>query len=140
MTNLIRWNPFEELENFFPLRRDLFHKESEQWLPKVNISETKDNYIIRAELPAVQKEDIKLHIDNGVLVLEGERQSSKEEKDETFHRIESSYGSFRRSFNLPDGVSEQDLEAHYKDGVLNIQITKKQPTEQSKAIDIKIAQ
>jgi len=102
----------------------------------VDISETKDGYVIHAELPAVKKEDIKLRIEKGLLVLEGERRHEKKEESEQFHRVERSYGGFQRTFALPDGVDESHLDAEYKDGVLTIKIKKTEP-QVSKLINIK---
>lgn len=110
---------------------------SGDWAPKVDITEDKKEYLIKAELPEVKKEDVTVTVDNGVLTLRGERRHEKEEKDKRIHRVERSYGSFARSFTLPDNVDESDIKASYRDGMLNLRIRK---TEKSKPemIEVKV--
>jgi HSP20 family protein len=107
------------------------------WAPRVDIAETDKEFSIRAEIPEVKKEDVKVTVDNGVLSLRGERKQEKEEKGKKFHRIERFYGSFTRSFTLPDNVDESKIEASYKDGMLYLTIPKTEETK-PKAIDVKI--
>jgi HSP20 family protein len=107
------------------------------WAPRVDIAETEKEFSIKAEIPAVKKEDVKVTIDNGVLTIKGERKQEKEEKDKKFHRVERLYGSFTRSFTLPDNVDESKIEASFKDGVLNLSLAKTEETK-PKAIDVKI--
>ena len=94
------------------------------WNPSVDISETKDNLIIKAEMPGMNKEDVKISIHDNILTLKGEKKQEKEEKEENFHRVERSYGSFSRSFMLPASVKADQVKASYKDGVLNISLAK----------------
>jgi HSP20 family protein len=108
------------------------------WMPTVDISETEGEYLIKAELPEVKKEDVKVTVENGVLTLQGERRQEKEEKGRRFHRVERSYGSFVRSFSLPDSVDESSVKAEYKDGVLNLHLPKSEKVK-PKAIDVKVA-
>ena len=96
------------------------------WIPTVDISETEGEYLIKAELPEVRKEDVKVTVENGVLTLQGERRQEKEEKGKRFHRVERSYGSFVRSFSLPESVDESAVKAEYKDGVLHVTLQKSQ--------------
>jgi HSP20 family protein len=108
------------------------------WMPTVDISETDAEYLIKAELPEVKKEDVKVTVEDGVLTLQGERRQEKEEKGKKYHRVERSYGSFIRSFTLPESVDEGAVKAEYKDGVLNLYLPKTEKVK-PKAIDVKVA-
>ena len=143
---LTKWDPFREMEDVF----DRYSKAlswsrlggSEimtggDWAPRVDIAETEKEFIIKAEVPEVKKEEVKISVDNGILSIRGERKQEKEEKGKKFHRVERYYGSFTRSFTLPDNVDETKIEASFKDGMLNIQIPKSEKSK-PKAIDIKI--
>lgn len=133
---LVRWDPFHELEDMAerlnrvfsrPALRTTGGKETltvADWIPTVDISETDDEYLIKAELPEVNKEDVKVTVEDGVLTLQGERRQEKEEKGKKFHRVERSYGSFVRSFTLPESVDENRVKAEYKDGVLSLHLPK----------------
>jgi HSP20 family protein len=94
------------------------------WVPSVDVSETEGEYQIKAEIPDVKKEDVKVTVEDGVLTIQGERKYEKEEKGKKYHRVERSYGSFIRSFTLPDLVDEAKVKAEFKDGVLNLQLPK----------------
>jgi HSP20 family protein len=107
------------------------------WIPTVDISESDGEYLIKAELPEVKKEDVKVTVENGVLTLQGERRQEKEEQGKKYHRIERSYGSFVRSFTLPEAVDESGVKAEYKDGVLNLHLPKTEKVK-PKAIDVKV--
>jgi HSP20 family protein len=87
------------------------------WAPSVDISETDGAYQIKAEIPDVKKEDVKVTLEDGVLTIQGERKQEKEERGKKYHRVERSYGSFVRSFTLPDLVDEEKVKAEFKDGV-----------------------
>ncbi|HEX5364989.1 MAG TPA: Hsp20/alpha crystallin family protein, partial [Gallionella sp.] len=112
--NLVKWDPFKELEDVSSRLNRLFGRpalpvESDRemlavadWMPSVDISETDIAYLIKAEIPGVKKEDVKVTIEDGMLTIQGERKQEKEEKDKKFHRIERSYGCFMRSFRVPD--------------------------------------
>ncbi|MHB1581874.1 MAG: Hsp20/alpha crystallin family protein, partial [Acidithiobacillus sp.] len=91
----------------------------------------------KAEIPEVKKEDVKVSVDNGVLTIQGERKQEKEEKGKKFHRVERYYGSFVRSFTLPDNVDETKIKATFKDGMLNLQVPKSTETKH-KAIEVKV--
>jgi len=106
------------------------------WSPTADISETDEEYLIRAALPAVKKEDVKVTYENGVLTLSGERRQ-EEQKDEKFHRIESYYGNFLRSFALPDAIDEEAIRAESREGVLTIHVPKAK-VEAKKLTTIKI--
>jgi HSP20 family protein len=134
--NLVKWDPFVELEDVskqlnrifgrFPARtepdRELLAMAD--WTPTVDITETDTAYLIKCEIPGVNKEDVKVNIEDGMITMRGERKQEKEEKDKKFHRIERSYGSFLRSFRLPDNVDETAVKAEFKDGMLNVTLPK----------------
>ncbi len=107
------------------------------WAPRVNIAETEKAFEIKAEIPEVNKEDVKVTVHNGVLTIQGERKQEKEEKGKKFHRVERLYGSFTRSFTLPDNVDETKISALFKDGILNLQIQKTEETK-PKSIEVKV--
>jgi len=107
------------------------------WAPRVNIAETEKAFEIKAEIPEVNKEDVKVTVHNGVLTIQGERKQEKEEKGKKFHRVERLYGSFTRSFTLPDNVDETKISALFKDGILNLQIQKTEEAK-PKSIEVKV--
>jgi HSP20 family protein len=146
--NLVTWEPFKELEDVHNRLNRLFGKsllpgngeetvKLADWSPKADISETSEEYVVKAELPEVKKEDVKVSIEDGVLTLQGERKQEKEEKGKKFHRIERSYGSFLRSFTLPSEVDANKVRAEFKDGVLSLHLPK---TEKAKAkvVDVRV--
>jgi HSP20 family protein len=108
-----------------------------EWSPTADISETDKEYLIRAALPAVKKEDVEVTYEDGVLTLSGERRKEEQQKDEKFHRVESYYGNFLRSFALPDAIDEEAIKAESKDGVLTIHVPKS-GSEVKKLTTIKI--
>ena len=107
------------------------------WAPRVDIAETDKAFEIKAEIPEVNKEDVKVTVHNGVLTIQGERKQEKEQKGKKFHRVERLYGSFTRSFTLPDNVDETKISASFKDGVLNLQIQKTEEAK-PKSIEVKV--
>jgi HSP20 family protein len=107
------------------------------WVPLVDIAETDKAFEIKMEIPEVKKENVKVTVDNRVLMIWGEREQEKEEEGKKFHRVERSYGVFTRSFTLPDNVDENKVTASFKDGMLNIQIQKAKVAKQ-KAIEVKV--
>jgi HSP20 family protein len=107
------------------------------WTPSCNVSETAEEYRIEAELPGVKQEDLEVNVENGVLTLRGERKEKKEEKGKKYHRVESSYGSFMRSFSLPEDADEDKVAAEYKDGLLHVRIPRTEPKE-SKARTVEV--
>ena len=108
------------------------------WSPTVDISETDGEYLIKAELPEVKKDDVKVTLEDGILTIQGERRREKDEKTTKYHRVERSYGSFVRSFSLPDQVDENGVKAEYKDGMLNLRIPKSEKAK-PRAIEVKVA-
>lgn len=142
---LVKWEPLREMEDMFDrytsklgwprLGHEAFS--ASDWSPKVDIVETDKEYTIKAELPEVNKEDVKVNIEDGELCLSGERKQEKEEKGKKFHRIERLYGSFMRRFTLPADVDKAHIKASFKDGMLNLSLPKSAET-QSRASEIKI--
>ncbi len=146
---LIRWtDPFRDIAVLQDRMNRLFgdfleggHPHEEGlgtgiWMPKVDIYETKDAICVRAELPGVDKAAVNVEVKDGVLTLRGERKLEKEVKEENYHRIERSYGTFHRSFSLPSSVDEEKVTARMNDGVLEVDLPKK---EQAKLKQIRIA-
>ena len=145
------WDPFRELEemqdrltSLFGRRVSLLKSGSEgeeftvaAWTPRVDIAEDDKEYVINAELPGIAKEDVKVSVENGVLSISGERKTEKEEKGKKFHRIEQSYGTFVRSFTLPEGNSGEKISAEFRDGILKVHVPKDEKAK-AKAIDVKI--
>jgi HSP20 family protein len=141
--NLTRWEPFEAMDaifNRFPsffARPRLATGEYFDWSPSVDISETGQEYLIRAALPAVKKEDVKVTYEDGLLTLSGERRQQEEQKDEKFHKVETYYGNFSRSFALPDAIDEDAIKAESKEGVLTVRVPKAK-AEMKKLTTIKV--
>ena len=145
--SIIRWEPFRSMEDYFGRMPSLFDRWQRQldtngdsrleWSPSVDISETDGEYLIRADLPAVKKEDVRVTFDDGMITVSGERKQKKEEKGEKLHRAESFYGKFTRSFSLPINVDSTSIKAESRDGVLTVRIPKT-GTEQKKATEIKV--
>lgn len=107
------------------------------WSPSANVSETDDEYLVMAELPAVQKSDVHVTLKNQILTIEGERKQRKEQKGERAHRVESYFGKFVRRFQMPDDADSDNVDASFKDGMLEIHI-KKMPAAKTKGTEIKI--
>ncbi|MGH7204973.1 MAG: Hsp20/alpha crystallin family protein [Nitrospiraceae bacterium] len=147
--NLVRWDPFRELEEMSDrlnrvVRRPTMRHESGKetmtvadWTPAVDISETDKEYLINVELPEVKTEDVKVTVQEGMLLIHGERRQEKEEKGKKYHRLERSYGSFVRSFTVPVAVDEAKITAEFKDGMLNLRLPKSEKAR-PKAIDVEI--
>ena len=143
--SLIRWEPFREMEDLFRQYSPLFGRgalrtpaeHTATWAPAANISETDKEYLIKAELPEVKKEDVKITLENGVITISGERKQQKETKDENAIRVESFYGSFSRSFSLPENVDASAVSAESKDGVLKVRIPKREANK-PKSITVQV--
>jgi HSP20 family protein len=139
--SLIRWDPFGDVDAFFnrlvPSSYANFPRLSMEgngkklnWAPSADISETDKEYMIRAELPAVKKEDVQVTFDSGMITIKGERKQQTEEKNERFHRVESLYGSFERRFSLPENVNADTISCESKDGILTVHIPKSETLKQ----------
>ena len=144
--NVIRWEPFgamEDMVNRFPSMFERWARLSgggekgTGWSPSVDISETDQEYLIRAALPAVRKEDVNVTVEDGMLTVSGERRQQQQQKDEKFHKVESFYGSFSRSISLPEGTDPAAIKAESKDGVLTIHVPKTK-TEARKPTTIEV--
>jgi HSP20 family protein len=142
-------NPFRELEEMEKRLSTMFGRQSlrpdgekealtvVEWSPLVDISEDDKEYLIKAEVPDIKKEDIKLAVQDDVLTISGERKSEKEEKGKRYHRVERTYGSFMRSFTLPEDADGSRVSADYKDGMLNVHLPKSEKAK-PKSIEVKV--
>jgi HSP20 family protein len=164
MSVLTKWNPFRpssETEAFGPLARREPFRDMErsfnrlerlfgrggngdreamtiaEWAPLVDISEDEKEFVVKAELPEVKKEDVKVTREDGVLTIRGERKAEKEEKGKKFHRIERSYGSFERSFTLPETADASKITSEFKDGMLTVHLPKNANAKPN-AVEIKV--
>jgi len=137
MNALTKWDPFKEMEDLqgrfakflglSPTRVANGEKELmtlAEWAPSVDIIEDDKEWLVKADLPEVKKEDVKVNVQNGVLTINGERKFEKEEKDKKYRRIERSYGTFFRSFTLPEGADGSKVSAEFRDGVLKVHLPK----------------
>jgi HSP20 family protein len=146
---LIRWDPFRELEHMQSRLNHFFGDVPFQrtgedgmsfsgWSPAVDVQETDKEYLIKADLPDVKKEDVRVQFLDGAVTIEGERQQEKEEKGRRFHKLEREYGTFRRRFALPTEVDASKVQAEFKNGVLNVRLPKS-ATARPSAIDVKVS-
>jgi HSP20 family protein len=152
MANLTRWeashwDPFKELESIgerfnrvfgqIPLRHEIGHEAMTvtDWVPTVDIIEDEREYTIKAEIPEVDKKNVKVTVQENVLTVQGERRKEVEEKSRRFHRVERSYGKFIRSFVLPEDAAEDKMKAEFKDGILLVHLPK---TEKPKAKTLEV--
>jgi HSP20 family protein len=136
---VIKWEPFRDVDGMFDrffaetMRRwPRVSAESEaqqEWAPLADVKETDGEYVIKAEVPEVQKEDVHITVQDGVLTLSGERRQEKSVDTEKVHRVERFYGSFARRFALPENADEQGIRAECKDGVVAIHIPKQVAVE-----------
>jgi HSP20 family protein len=109
-----------------------------EWAPSVDITEDEKEYLIKADLPEVKKEDVTVTVDDQVLTITGERKFEKEEKGKKYHRIERSYGTFVRSFTLPTGADGGNVSAEFKDGVLKVHLPKNEKAK-AKPVEVKVS-
>lgn len=149
MTSVIRWDPFKELEDMSNRMNRLFSRRSfgqdggtealavADWTPSVDVSETEGEYIIKAELPEVRKEDVKVTLEDGLLTIQGERRHEQDERTKKYHRIERSYGRFARTFSVPESVDDAKVKAEYRDGVLSLTLPKAEKAK-PRAIEVKV--
>ena len=135
--SMIRWEPFGDVDALFGrLMNNGFvngrnfalgaANRKLDWAPSADISETDKEYVIRAELPAVKKEDVQVTYDDGIITIKGERKQQKDDHSEKFHRMETVYGSFERSFSLPESAATDAIRCETKDGILTVHIPKKE--------------
>jgi HSP20 family protein len=141
MTPLRGLEDFPFINRFFRLPLGFNTEEAltvADWTPVVDINETEKEYLIKAEIPEVKKEDVKVLVEEGVLTLQGERKQEKEEKGKKFHRIERSYGSFLRTFTVPADADEGKVTAEFKDGMLYVHLPKTEKIT-PKAHEVKVS-
>ena len=145
------WDPFKDLESFEQRLTSRFGRllgkpngeggealTLAEWTPLVDISEDEKEFLIKAELPGLKKEEIQVSLDNGMLTISGERKTEKEEKTKKYHRVERAYGKFERSFTLPDKADSTKVNAEFKDGVLQVRLPKLEKTSAT-AKEVKIS-
>ncbi len=135
--SITRYDPFRDLRSLQEEVNRLFSSSFTRsfgdegfargaWAPSVDIYENKDQIVLEAELPGMNREDFELTVENNVLTLRGERRFEKKEESDNYHRVERSYGSFSRSFTLPQTVSTENAVAEYKNGVLRVVLAKRE--------------
>jgi len=145
-----KWNPFKEMDelqnrlnHFFgtptPTRaNDEESMAPARWAPLVDIVEDEKEYLIKAELPEIKKDDISVKVEKGILAGTGERKCEKEENGKKYHRVERSYGHFTRTFSLPDDADAEQVKAEFKDGVLLVHVQKAEKAK-PKQIEVSVA-
>ena len=142
---LVRWEPFAGFGNLRSVFNDLFDENfdrssvrpsTSKWYPAVDVLESKESYLIRTELPGMKREDIKVEVKDGTLVLSGERKSEKPAEGVEYRHAERVAAKFWRSFSLPETVKQDAIEATYKDGILEIRVPK---AEEAKPRQIEIS-
>jgi HSP20 family protein len=140
---IIRWDPFRDMvtlrekmnrlfEDYYPARTEEKDMVSSTWAPSVDIYESENELVLTAELPGIKDDDIEIKLEDNTLTIKGERKFEKETKEENYHRIERSYGSFFRSFTLPAYIEQDKIEAENENGVLKIMLPKKMEAKSRK--------
>lgn len=143
---LVKYNPFTDVEDF-PAGLRLFQDSvnrlfsdqpgSRPWTPAVDIVETENDLVLKADVPGVEQKDIDIQLENGTLTLKGERKFSNEESHKGFHRLERSYGSFARYFTVPETIEAEHVRADFHNGVLTVTLPKKEIAK-PKAIKVQV--
>jgi HSP20 family protein len=132
---LVRWEPVRELSSlqsemnrlfntFFDTPTTAGNGPTRRWVPSMDLVETDEHFVLRADLPGLSEEDVAIELEDNVLTVSGERKAEHEDKKEGFYRVERSYGQFRRSLTLPEGVDADGIEASFDKGVLEVRIPK----------------
>jgi HSP20 family protein len=141
---LVKWEPFAGFSNLRSVFNDLFDENFDRaqprpskWYPAVDVLEGKDAYLIRAELPGMKREDIKVEVKDGTLVLSGESRSEKPAEGVEYRHVERIAAKFWRSFTLPETAKEDGIEATYKDGILEVRVPKAE-TAKPRQIEISV--
>jgi HSP20 family protein len=143
---IVRWEPFRDMvasqREFDRLFREAFNPavtegelSTRTWAPPVDIYENGDNLVLKAELPGINADDVEIRVEINTLYLKGERKFEKEVKEQNYHRVERSYGTFTRTFSLPNSIDADKVTASFKDGVLTLTMPKK---EEAKPKTIKV--
>lgn len=141
--NIVRYDPFRELRSLQDEMSRLFtnatpyaggreEMTSGAWSPKVDIFENKDSLVLEAELPGMKRDDFELSFENNVLTLRGERNFEKKTDEDNYHRVERAYGSFTRSFTLPQTVTAEGSTAEFNNGILHVSLPKREETKARK--------
>ena len=153
LNKVITWNPLREMEEApqnhfnpfflvgFPNRMASGETPSltvADWSPEVDISEDDQGYLLKADLPEMKKDDVRVTVEDGILSVSGERKCQKEDQKKKFHRIERCFGTFRRSFTLPEDADSTKVTAEFRDGVLKVHLPTR-TTAKSKATQVKVA-
>ena len=144
---IVRWEPYRDLmaaqRDFDRLFREAFSPamgegevSTRTWAPPVDIYENGDNLVLKAELPGINPDDVEVRVEDNILYMKGERKFEKEVKEENYHRVERAYGTFARTFSLPNSIDADKVAASYKDGILTLTLPKK---EEAKPKKIKIS-
>ena len=135
---LVRWDPGRELDSLQSDMNRLFDSffggrrangGSQRWIPAMDLVESDDHLVLRADLPGMDEDDLNIEIKDNVLTVSGERKSEKESKSEGFYRVERAFGQFSRSLTLPDGIDADQVSAHFDRGVLEVRIPKPEQTK-----------
>ena len=132
LTRFDRWDPFEEMNTLRNRMDRLWSRMAEEepvlasWTPTSDIVETKDDIVIKAELPGLEEKDVNIEIENGILSIKGERKAEKETEEKGYRRVERSYGSFLRTFTLPPNVEAEKISASFTNGLLEVHMPKKE--------------
>ena len=145
--SIVRYDPFRDLRNLQQEVNRLFTGNLAtalddegiargSWSPNVDIYENKEQIVLEAELPGMNREDFDLSVENNVITLRGERRFEKKEETDNYHRVERAYGSFTRSFTMPNSVSAEGATADYRNGVLRVVLPKREETK-ARRIEIK---
>jgi HSP20 family protein len=146
---LIRWEPLREIDDLFARYNPFFGRlaaarqggadegDAQAWTPVANISETEGAYLIKAELPEVSKEDVKVTVNENVITISGERRKEAEHQDEKVHRVESVYGNFARSFRLPEDADVAAIQAESRNGVLKVRVPKT-PAPKPRTVEVQV--
>jgi HSP20 family protein len=137
MNTMSIWNPIHEMDSLFHDRLGSFLGGGAEWSPLVDIKETDGEYLICAELPGLSKDNVKVTVEDGVLMLSGARELDCKMEGQTFHRVERSHGSFSRSFTLPEGADGESVKANYRDGLLEVSVAKREDAK-PKAIEVRV--
>jgi HSP20 family protein len=143
---LVRWDPYRELTSFADRFNRAFgsvagRERDEEvgfgaWIPPVDIAEDKDRMLVTAELPGFKEDEVQIQMEGNLLTIRGERKFEQEKEGRNYHRVERSYGQFVRSFTLPNNVDRENIRAHFRNGLLEIELPKR---EDAKPREIKIS-
>lgn len=146
--SILKWKPYNEMVDFYNrvnriFDDDFFGRSNEQsiragtWIPPMDVYESQDDYVMKIEVPGLSKDDVKVELNNGTMTIRGERKEEKEIKKEDYHRVERFYGSFTRSFQLPQNADITKVNANMREGVLELKIHKREEAK-TKSIEISV--